>query len=248
MKCLAILLTAASLSTLSLALAAPSKLQLKYFDLRGVAETSRVLLAIGGEEYEDVRFEIDPSNFQSAAFLAAKESGELKMNLNRAPVLVTQDGTTIGQSKAIERFLARKFGLLGGSPDEEAVIDCIAEHCRDVKDAAMRKGFSNFTKGKTDEEKARDRSEWFEGDMPTMLKKIDDMVQEMGAEEGFAVGSATSYADVAIWALLRDCPPADAEDTSKAAVECKALTAIADAISANPGVSKWLNERPETMF
>lgn len=257
MKCsLAILVLLASLSpssALSSAAAAPpssgggGKLQLKYFDIRGAAETCRVLFALGGEDYDDHRYEIDPATFKSPTFLTAKESGDLKMNLNRAPVLVTPDGTTIGQSKAIERYLARRFGLMGQSPEDEAIIDCIAEHCRDVKDAAMRKGFSRFTRGKTDEEKAEARKEWFDADMPEMLAKIDDVVKETGTD-GYAFGTATSYADVVIWALLRDCQVADLEDTAKAAEECRALNAIADAIAANEGVSKWLSERPESLF
>ena len=131
---------------------------MKYFDIRGAAETCRVILALGQEDYDDARYIIDPATFQSPEFVEAKENGDLKMNLNRAPVLLTPDGQTIGQSKAIERYLARRCGLMGRTPEDDAIIDCIAEHCRDVKDAARQKGFSKFTKNKTDEEKARDRS------------------------------------------------------------------------------------------
>ncbi|KAL7526122.1 hypothetical protein ACHAXR_002753 [Thalassiosira sp. AJA248-18] len=226
----------------------PSKLQLKYFDIRGAAETCRVILALGEEEYDDARYEIDPATFQSAAFLEAKKNGDLRMNLNRAPVLVTPDGQTIGQSKAIERYLARRFGLLGQTPEDEAIIDCIAEHCRDVKDAARQKGFSKFTKNKTDEEKARDRLEWFEKDMPEMLGKIEEAVKETSASPGYAFGNSATYADVVIWALLRDCFAADLDDTAKAAEKCSALNSIADQIASNPGVSKWLSERPDSMF
>jgi len=227
--------------------AAPAKLTLKYFDIRGAAETCRVLFALAGQDYDDHRYEIDPTNFDSPTFLAAKESGELRMNLNRAPVLVTPDGVAIGQSKAIERYLSRKFGLMGQSPEDEAVIECIAEHCRDVKDAAMRKGFSAFTRNKTDEEKAEARKEWFDTDMPELLGKIEAVVKGTGTD-GYAFGTSTSYADVAIWALLRDCQAADRADTAKASEECKALNAIADTIASNEGVSKWLSERPESMF
>ena len=47
----------------------PSKLQLKYFDIQGAAETSRVLLALGQEDYDDARYKIDPATFQSPDFL-----------------------------------------------------------------------------------------------------------------------------------------------------------------------------------
>jgi glutathione S-transferase len=232
----------------ALAAAASSKPVLKYFDIRGVAETSRILLAIGGEDYDDARYQIDPATFASAAFITSKESGDLKANLNRAPVLVTPDGTTIGQSKAIERYLAKRFNMMGNSDEEAAVIDCIAEHCRDVKDAAAKKGFSMFVKDKTEEEKAKARAEWFDEDLPVMLGKIDDCVSDTGNDDGFSVGSSISYADVVIWALLRDCSPADAEDTTKAAINCKTLNSIADAIAAHPSVSNWIETRPETMF
>ena len=102
----------------------------------------RVIFALGGEEYEDIRYAIDPATFQSTEFLEAKNNGDLKMNLNRAPILILPDGKVIGQSKAIERYLAKRYGLMGASPEDEAIIDCIAEHCRDVKDGARYKGFS----------------------------------------------------------------------------------------------------------
>lgn len=243
-----LLISSLSATSAFAASSAPTKLQLKYFDIRGVAETCRVILALGEEDYDDARYKIDPATFQSPEFLEAKQNGDLKMNLNRAPILVTPDGQTIGQSKAIERYLARRFGLMGQTPEDEAVVDCIAEHCRDVKDAARSKGFSKFTKNKSEEDKARDRTEWFETDMPGMLVKIEEAVQETSASGGFSFGNTPSYADVVIWSLLRDCSAADLEDTTKAAEGCAALNAIADQIASNAGVSKWLEERPESMF
>jgi glutathione S-transferase len=223
------------------------KLQLKYFNARGAAETARILLAIGGEPYEDIRFDIIPGKMESPAFNAAKETGELKMNLNRAPVLVTTDGVTIGQSKAIERYLARRFGLMGDSSEEEALIDCVGEHCRDVRDAQARKGFSAFSRDKTDEEKAVLRKEWFEVDMPAMLGKIDVVVQETGSPR-HAVGDSLSLADVAIFSLLRDCYPPDQQEVAQAAEGCAALNAIADDVAKDPRVEKWLDARPPSNF
>lgn len=222
--------------------------QLKYFDIRGAAETCRVIFALGEESFTDVRYKIDPATFQSSEFNEAKENGDLKLNLNRAPVLVTPEGKTIGQSKAIERYLARRFGLMGQTPEEEGMIDCIAEHCRDVKDAARQKGFSKFTRNKSEEEKAEARKEWFDNDMPAMLMKIEEAVKETSEADGYSYGASTTYGDVAIWALLRDCFPADLEDTTKAAEKCVMLNAIADQIQSNAGVSKYLAERPASMF
>ena len=248
------LLAAISASSLINAFAASSSpsssiMELKYFDARGAGETSRIILALADEQYKDTRFQITPGTMDAPAFKQAKEIGELDMNLGRAPILVTEDGSAIGQSKAIERYLCKKFGFMGSSDIEEAQIDCIAEHCRDVKDAAMRKGFSMFNKEKSDEEKAAARKEWFESDMPTMLSKIEKAIEITSGESGYAVGKKDSYADIAIFSLLRDCTmQADADDTIKAAEKCERLMAIADRIANDEKVKMWVESRPNTMF
>jgi glutathione S-transferase len=251
MKVISCIAFVASLAQTSTAFAAGSiskPMELKYFDLRGAAETARIILAIGGEEYTDTRYAITPGSFDAPEFKAAKESGDLDMNLGRAPLLITEEGT-IGQSKAIERFLAKKFGLMGSTDFEAAQIDCISEHCRDVKDASAKKGFSAFTRDKTDEEKAAARKEWFESDMPAMLEKVEKSVALTSGKDGFAVGSNTSYADIAIFSLLQDCTlETDAEDTSKAAEKCSNLLAIANRIAGEENVAKYVESRPKTMF
>ena len=126
----------------------------------------------------------------SPSFTSTKEAGLLTMNLDRAPVLITPEGATIGQSKAIERFLAQRFGLMGSNETEAALIDCIAEHCRDVKDAQAEKRFSMFVKDRTDDEKKQAEKEWFETDMPALLAKIEVSLEEGGAAKGRAVGSS----------------------------------------------------------
>jgi len=81
-----------------------------------------------------------------------------------------------------------------------------------------------------------------------MLRKIDEAIQETSASTGYSFGNTPTYADVVIWALLRDCFAADLEDTTKAAEKCSSLNAVADQIASNPGVSKWLKERPESSW
>ena len=105
------------MSLLVLASAATaSGLTLKYFDARGAAETTRVLLAIGGIAYTDHRYAIGPG-FEAPEFKADKESGALARNLGRAPLLLTDEGA-IGQSKAMERYVAGQAGLMGSTPFE----------------------------------------------------------------------------------------------------------------------------------
>jgi glutathione S-transferase len=230
------------------AVPATKKFQLKYFNARGAAEGCRLIFAIAEEDYEDTRYEITPGTMEAPAFKAAKENGDLAMNLNRAPVLITPEGVTIGQSKAIERFLARRFGMMGIDDVEAALIDCIAEHCRDVKDAQMRKRFSMFVKDRTDEEKEQAQKEWFETEMPVLLAKIEASVKQGATSKGFAVGSSISYADMSIYSLLKECFPAYQEATLQAANDCPLLLEICESFSDNPKVCQWMEQRPATNF
>lgn len=252
MKVFSIALALISAATTSTALAATPKLELQYFGARGAAETARILLALANESYTDTRFEITPGTMSAPEFLAAKESGDLDMNLGRAPLLLvgeTESQKPIGQSKAIERFLSKQFGLMGDDDIEAAQIDCISEHCRDIKDAQMKAGFSFFNRDKSDEEKAEARNQWFGTDMPLMLEKLQKSVEITSGEEGYAVGSKNSYADVVIFSLLKDCTmEADQDDTLKAAEKCKVLLDIAARIKEDSNVAKWVEERPKSMF
>lgn len=223
-------------------------MELKYFNIRGVAEQNRILFAIGKEKYKDTRYDFDMKTFKAPEFEAGKEAGEFKANLDRLPVLVTEEGVTIGQSKAIGRFLARRFGMMGDTESQAAIVDSIVEHCRDINDACGKKGFSAFAKSKTDEEKAELRKEWFETDMPSFLGKLDEAVKQHCSEMGCAVGSKISLADVLIWMLLRDCVPGDLDDTTKAAKGCDVLNGIADKVGAHESIVSWLQKRPDTMF
>jgi hypothetical protein len=43
------------------------------------------------------------------------------------------DGGVIGQSKTIDRFIAKRFGFMGISDLEAAQVDMVGEHCSDIK-------------------------------------------------------------------------------------------------------------------
>ncbi|KAK6994499.1 glutathione S-transferase 6 [Biomphalaria glabrata] len=76
---------------------APKSLKLIYFNGRGRAELSRLILAVAGQKYEDVR--IVGENWP------AEKS---KTPFGQLPVLEV-DGQTFGQSLAIATYLAREF-------------------------------------------------------------------------------------------------------------------------------------------
>jgi glutathione S-transferase len=98
---------------------ASKKITLVYFDAKGVVEMTRIMMKIGGLEFDDTRFPIkvkEGGGFETPEFSVAKETGDLRPNMNRAPVLVVGD-MKIGQSKAIERYVAKRCDMMGSSDE-----------------------------------------------------------------------------------------------------------------------------------
>lgn len=95
--------------------------KLYYFDLKGLAEAIRFLLAYGGIEYEDVR-------------VARDDWPELKktMPMGQLPVLEV-DGKRVYQSSAISRYLAKKVGLAGSNDWESLIIDSAVDTINDFR-------------------------------------------------------------------------------------------------------------------
>ena len=82
------------------------------------------------------------------------------------PVLCVGD-VKIGQSKAIERYVARLCNMMGSNDIESAQIDCVTEHIRDIKDKY------NKVKGTTDAtEKETQLAKWFDTEFAEWLEKV----------------------------------------------------------------------------
>lgn len=183
--------------------------KLTYFDGRGLAEIPRTLFAtVGrfpGEGFEDVRLD-------SEGFGGLKGTGDLAKNLNRLPVL-NHNGAVIGQSKAISRYLAAEFGLLGTTGEEAAQIDAITEHVADIQ-AAYRKLFP-YKNTMTDDEKAAAYEVWFETpSSPALdnrgerqLQWFLEQVENIIPDDGFCVGGRPSLADAFFFNLLGEHAP-----------------------------------------
>merc|ERR1711913_29669 len=94
-------------------LAMAPKVKITYFNLRGRAEPSRLLLAYGGIKYEDCR--VTPAFQDPTEWQALKP----KTPYGSLPLL-EWDGTCIAQSMAVARFIAREVGLAGRCNMESA--------------------------------------------------------------------------------------------------------------------------------
>ena len=170
---------------------------LQYFDAKGVIETARVLARVGGLNMEDVRYSIkvkEGGGFETPEFTAAKVSGALAPNMDRAPLLKIGDDCTIGQSRAIERYIARRCNLYGSSDEEAAVIDCVVENTRDIKDR-WGKIRSIGGMGPNDEKTAAIKKWYEEGELAEWLGKLERSLPaaKPAAPSHFSVGGRLSY-------------------------------------------------------
>lgn len=102
-------------------MSASSTYKLIYFNGRGLAETSRMLLKAAGQQFEDYRY---PLTMKDGQFLRPEwDADKSKYMYEKIPVLEIDGGKhTIAQSKAIERFLARRFNMFGSNDTEAAII------------------------------------------------------------------------------------------------------------------------------
>lgn len=216
-----------------------SKPKLVYFNGRGLAETTRLLFAVAGVEYEDFRYPlkvIDFSifKFEREEFNADKAAGKLAKSLHKLPYLEV-DGEVIPQSKAVERYVARRYGLLGSNEVEAAQIDAVCEYVKDFK-ADYQK--VRALKG---EEREEGMKKWFEETLPEKLGLLDVIVQPL------VDGATPNLAHVTLYNFL-----AQFFDNVDGATEAMSGTTniktVVERVAQHPGIQAWLKSRPETPF
>lgn len=222
--------------------------KLQYFDIRGLAELSRFIFVVAKVEYEDARFPLTfgtPGDFSTMVrkeFDDAKASGELAASAGKVPYLEV-DGARVGQSKAIERFLAKEFGLMGESALQACQIDAVCEMVRDIKDA-----YNNCKRGMEGEEKEKALATWFGETLPEHVQKTEAMLGA-GGQGPFLFGKV-SLADLALFQFLA-APSGFFDNTegAKASFQaCPKIKAAMEATAEIPELKAWIEKRPQTMM
>jgi len=214
-------------------------MKLVYFNVRGLAETSRMIFALAEQEYEDFRYPlevVDMSTHQMVKdeFDKDKEDGKLLSSLNKVPYLEV-DNQIIPQSKTIERFLATRFNMMGESYIERARIDSICECVRDFKDM--------YQKVRVAEDKATAMNEWF---TVTLVERLT-LLENLLGDDGFSVGSNTSLSDVVLYSFITNFFD-NKEASMNATLAAPKLRKIIDRVHSLPQMVQWLENRPKTDF
>lgn len=218
------------------------ELTLIYFNARGLAETSRILLALAQVEYTDKRYPleiVDPIKhiYVRNEFDADKKAGRFDKSMGKLPILrITENFVTteIPQSKAIERYISKKYRLMGGNNLEEAKIDAVCECIRDIKDRYQQ------IRAGTDSEK----DTYFN---QTLATEFLDLSKVLDTNCAYAVGNKISLADVSIYCLVSQFYD-NKEVVKNVAANIPKIRDIIIRVAARPEIRVYLTDRPVTAF
>jgi len=202
-------------------------IKLTYFDIKARAETSRLILAYAGIQYQDERF---PA-FNDEEFSTWKDS----LRYCQLPVL-EDDGEVIYQSMAIARYLAKKYGLGGASNMDNAQIDEVVCVLNDLFDTLVP-----IYKMKGDERDVK-LKEMMEKTVPETLMRLENHLTRRGSQ--YFAGNAFSWAELHFLNIIDTFStraPNLLEQTPK-------LSDLLARTKALPNIAKWLETRPETII
>ncbi|XP_023950273.1 glutathione S-transferase 2 [Bicyclus anynana] len=197
-----------------------------YFPVKALGESIRMLLAYGGQEFEDKRVPME----QWLEFKPSTPFGQM-------PVLEI-DGKKYAQSLAIGRYLGRKYGLVGGDLEEDFEIDQNVEFLNDIRAKAAAVQYE------PDEAlKAKKHADFSANLYPTLLAKLDEIVKKNNGH--LALGKLT-WADF-VFAGLFDYLKTMLQmpDLEKTYPSFKQLI---DNVLSVPKVKAYVDSAPETSF
>jgi glutathione S-transferase len=214
-------------------------LTLVYFNARGLAETSRILLALAQVDYIDKRYPIeiiDPVKhiYNRDEFDHDKKAGVFDKSMGKLPILRINDEYSgniieIPQSKAIERYISKHYGFMGNDLLEEARIDSVCECIRDIKD--------RYQKSKVESETNCDSN--LKTEFLNLVKVLDQGTR-------CAVGNKLSLADVSIYCLVTQF--LNNKEATNIAASIDRIRDIVVIVASRPEVRIWLSDRPKTDF
>ncbi|CAB3999974.1 Glutathione S-transferase 1 [Paramuricea clavata] len=196
------------------------------FDCKGRAEMTRMIFAAAGVKYEDCRL-------ARQKYEELKASG--KLPFGQLPVLEV-DGEILPQS------------MVWFAPTESfevAKADVIAESLGHLFDKAIDWHFEE-----NEETKQKLYKELFEKSIPRTLENLDKILKSCDGK--YFVGNKLTYADIIFFSVLKIIQEFkendELNDGSILLDKHMALKELYSTVSNNPGINKWLSERPLTKY
>ena len=202
--------------------------KLYYFNSKGRAEVARLIFALAGQHYDDIRI--------------AKEDWpkhKADMPFGQVPVLeVVEHGNSwkLAQSAAIYRYLGHKFGFAGKNLEENATIDSYSDLINDM--------LAGFIKAhhESDETKKKELfQKFFSEDIHQFLKLFEKALGD--SKNGYFVGDNVTWLDL-YFAVLWDWIPSETRELIFSKYPfCKAHNSK---VLSLPKIAEWIEKRPVT--
>jgi len=145
----------------------------------------------------------------------------------------------IAQSHAIERYIARTYGLMGANDLESARVDMITEGVRD----AVTPFFTAIFLKDANEKKTK-LDAYFKDEFPRWAGQLTALLKENDGGKGYFVGNDVTYADVDFAVAFEPMHQMNAA----AFTAFPELAALIARVEARPNIAHWIKTRPATAF
>jgi len=161
---------------------------LGYWDIRGLAQPIRLLLEFTGAEWEDKLYACGPPpDYDKTCWFGVKES--LGFDFPNLPYLIDGD-VKMTQTQAILRYIARKYGLVGNTDEEQIRVDMVQAEWADF--------MSQFTGMCYSPDFAAKKDGYLTGVLPTKLKRLSDFL----GDRPYFAGSNVTFVDFLMYEAL----------------------------------------------
>ncbi|CAF2954304.1 unnamed protein product [Rotaria sp. Silwood2] len=204
-----------------------STYKLYYFNARGFAEVSRLIFAVAGQKYEDIRYE-------GSEWPTHKS----EMPLGQMPVLEF-DGTKLPQTLSIARFLAKQFHLAGKDNFEQAKIDAVADT---INDLLLKFVPARFEKDETKREELLKK--FLAEELPKDLQNLEVLGKLYGNGGPFFVGNRLTWVDLFFYETGYKMLQLDTNSLDSHAW----LKQNRAEVEKQPKIAEYLKNRPQTQL
>nr|AFI24616.1 glutathione S-transferase [Cyclina sinensis] len=200
--------------------------KVSYFPWTGNGEIIRLALVAAGKQFEDERLSWDE-------WVKIKQKTPAK----QMPILtVTENAksTMYGQSAACAKYIAKKYGLFGRTPEEELLIDEVFECVAD-----LQREIAKFSYEEDETKKAELRQKVMEEALPRFNDYFKLRSSTYG-KNGYIIGPKMTLADLHTYNLL---------DQTSGAIEgllssYPELTKHTGIMKSDPKIATWIKTRP----
>jgi len=212
--------------------------KLVYFNLRGIAEIIRILFAMADVKYEDFRYPLTMPGYQRPEYDQDKKDGKIPGPYKALPLLLINGKDCIGQSKAIERFLAKRFGYMGATDIECAQIEAVVDQIRDV--------ISKFQACKAGGNEGPMKDKFYNVILPHFLNQFNSQIESTGGS--FVVGEKMSLADLHLWNFLKFSILEEQTKVDEILKYLPKLNNLVHLVNSDKRIKGWVERRPVTVM